>query len=152
MKNKKLGTVLVAFLLFASILIWISMQMSSTLPYYHGESVSNIHRTQAFQITDMLLKSEDSYGLSNGTPYVLDETKMNNFDGQCQNNYVSLVEDLGLNNITNFQLEVEETKTSGDIHIDCRERIIPSTSSPIIVKRYAVTEDKDEVSVVFRIW
>lgn len=95
---------------FLIVVTYISFSVVNLIPYFHDQSTQNIGLSKSYQVSEMLLFSEgfpndwetgginylERPGLSNGTQYYLDETKLDKMQELCQNNYSDFKEKMNI--------------------------------------------------------
>lgn len=153
---------LVAFLLFSSVLIYLSFQVSGVLPKLSGQSRRDILLSKAYRVTGGLIKNPGSptdwnytgkaerYGLA-VEPYELSLDKINEFGNSCNGSYRDVKRKLGLNR-SDFSVAMYNMSSSAQNEImSCGQRI-PEGVSTENIDRYSVLENGDTVRMVFNIW
>jgi hypothetical protein len=70
----------ISVMVFLSTISFVTIMIINSLPMLHYESISNDMRSEAYQLSNVLL-----YNFSGQEPYVLDMTKINNTEGLCIN-------------------------------------------------------------------
>lgn len=149
---------LVAFVLFASILIYLSFQMAGIIPELYQQSQENLKSLKATSITESLIKTPGNwsggansikYGLAD-EPYLLNETKTRMFNRTCETDYGLVREGFGLKNTTGFHVTVLGVK-DGEVYVDCGVEHIPSGVGVEGVERYGVLNG-DIVTLVLKVW
>lgn len=146
---------LISFILFASVLIFLSFQIASTIPGLYTESQSNKLSSNTMAITDSLIRSTGNwtgdvdYGLAT-EPNLLDPNKVENFNKSCTRNYTDVRNSFGLSNTTDFNVRLESSDGT-NLYIDCTDRRMPSGVQVERVERYTVIED-NIARLVFEIW
>lgn len=154
---------LVAFLLFTSVLIYLSFQVSDVLPKLEAQSRKDILISKASRVTGSLIKNPgnptnwngsgveaDRYGLA-VEPYKLSLDKITDFNTSCNGNYSYTNEKLGLNS-SDFMLIVYNMSSNSEREIiRCGQRV-PEGVSTGSIDRYSCLENGNIVRMVFKIW
>lgn len=152
---------LVAFIIFTSVLLYLSFQIANSLPRLRRASQKNIKLSKAHRITEALIKTpghpedwEDSgsverYGLAH-QPHNLSLKKVEEFNETCNANYSSVKRKLGLN-LTNFRIALYNV-SNNEPFLGCGAERTPEGVSVSEVQRYSTLENGAIVRMVFEIW
>lgn len=161
-KNKK-GQLniqyLIAFVLFVTVVIYLVFQISNTIPEYKTKSRKNNLKTEAFRLSEILIKTEGhpkNWSPSNVRrlglivePYYFNETKVNYLKDMCKNDYQKL---RNLMNIGKKDNPSEDFRIifSNGIMFSCGKRT-PKGISSVLVERYGYLNGKT-ATLKLRIW
>ncbi len=141
---------MVALVIFIVLMLYISFQVASSVPYYHSNSLENRLQSDCLRISEMLVKdSESGVGFAI-EPYELNGTKMDEFNDTCDNpsNYEGILKDMSLEAERDFQLVIYVNAT---LDFVCGRRYVPSQLSVVSIERYATT-DGQPTSIMLSIW
>jgi hypothetical protein len=152
---------LVAFLLFASVILYLSFQVAGVLPSVRKSSQRNMRISKAHRITEELIRTEgypgnweniagdpEKYGLAH-RPYVLHKDKVQDFNSSCNSDYELVKEKLGLN-LNDFKIVMYNVSSGTEI-IDCGKSRIPKGVSVEEFERYCIFRGY-EMRMVLKIW
>ena len=139
------------FLLIVSVL---SYNILSSLPGFHSESVKDITRSKAYQVSEILLKDEGEpsdwntkpignikrIGLSGGQPFILNEDKITELYDLCTDNYEEV---LGLFGLEKNTLIINITDLDGNSVLGggkeiCKPKIISETAPKFWIYRFGI--------------
>lgn len=153
---------LVAFIIFTSVLLYLSFQIAGSLPELRRVSDKNVRLSKGHRIMQSLVETPghpenwqvsggvERYGLAYD-PQNLSVEKIEEFNETCNENYSSVKESLGLN-LTSFRTSIYNVSTGNKILLDCDGGRIPKGVSTNEIQRYAVLENGIMVRMVFEIW
>lgn len=153
---------LVAFLLFASILLYLSMQVANTIPNLRYRSMRNVKLSKAYRTTGFLIKNPghpddwetggnvERYGLAL-EPYNLSVDKLKEFNSSCNENYTQVKSKLALNR-SDFEISAFNVSSGNILYLDCERGHIPGGVIVEKLQRYAALGDGTKTRLVFRIW
>lgn len=163
MTYRKKGVVDVEFVLaiivFLSIVVFVSFSIISHVPTLRSAAYTEDLKARAYHVSQFLVFEEGEprnwnsinvlrIGLSNGTNYVLNSTKISETQTLCQNNYPKLKELTG-QNLTDVTITI--TDPDSNVLLSCGPTIFRTSRPEFQITRFAVLESTTPVSIIVSI-
>ena len=127
-----------AMIIFIIIVIYISFQASGNIPLYHANSMKNRLYGKCFSLSERLIK-DSALGFAK-EPYVLNSTKLKEFNQSCESDYENVLENFfKLESRRDFQLRVH---VNNSFNFTCGRKYIPTHIVLAEIERYAVTDNQ----------
>jgi len=123
-----------SLVVFILVVIYLSAQISNTIPQYHQKSIETLLYNDAFVATEILIKDPNNgFAFS---PYNLSATKIISFENYCKTNYEDTKKKINLVD-REFQLLVYVNST---LNFVCGMTHIPEGISSVNLERYGITD------------
>jgi hypothetical protein len=157
--GRKKGVLDIEFMLsvfvFLTALSFVLITLVSNIPKFHQDTVSQDIKAKAFQISEMLMfdqgwptdwtgSTAKRIGLSEGSRYILNSSKIDNFVSLCINDYSRVKNMLGLEYNNDIVIEIN---TGGTTKI-CKPAAVSTSRSKATVTRLGVDSSTKNISVM----
>lgn len=138
---------LVAFLMFAIVILYISFQMANVIPDVLLESLSNRKESVATRVMKLLARTPEN-GFAE-KPYQWNKTKLVGFNSSCETHYQTVKSDLGLKDYAGFRINVHTDSTQW---VKCGKVRIPKGVSFGRAQTYGYVKDDKVAKIEVVVW
>ncbi|MCD6578897.1 hypothetical protein J7L48_05430 [bacterium] len=124
---------MISLVIFITVIIYLSVEISNVIPQHHQNNIENRMYNDALRASEILIK-DDINGLV-FSPYNFSSSKIIDFNNSCNNDYENLKRNITLSG-RDFQLKVYVNSTFNFI---CGMTHIPQGINVVSLKRNGVT-------------
>ena len=128
---------LIAFVLFSIVILYVSFEMAAVLPEILIERTSSRKDSEAQRIASLLATTNFDGGFAEEA-YLWNNTRIDNFEDRCENDYYEVLGDLGLSELSGIRI-IGRGENIGERYI-CANQPMPSDVSTGTATRFGYIE------------